>query len=169
MSNFILNGIFRTVIVSSLSILMILIFKKNVFKRFSKKFNYYIWMIVVIKLFLPFTYYTFTINILRSKKDININNINLEGFNNISTVISSILLYTWITSVVIYLIYTIFKYIKLKNLISDLSYEVDDEEIINLYRSILKEFDITKDIKLKYSYEVETPAFFNSCVLLPPH
>ncbi|HBG0152022.1 TPA: M56 family metallopeptidase, partial [Clostridioides difficile] len=101
--------------------------------------------------------------------DININNINLEGFNNISTVISSILLYTWITSVVIYLIYTIFKYIKLKNLISDLSYEVDDEEIINLYRSILKEFDITKDIKLKYSYEVETPAFFNSCVLLPPH
>ncbi|MBH8120919.1 M56 family metallopeptidase, partial [Clostridioides difficile] len=74
-----------------------------------------------------------------------------------------------ITSVVIYLIYTIFKYIKLKNLISDLSYEVDDEEIINLYRSILKEFDITKDIKLKYSYEVETPAFFNSCVLLPPH
>ncbi|HBH3204509.1 TPA: M56 family metallopeptidase, partial [Clostridioides difficile] len=103
------------------------------------------------------------------KKDININNINLEGFNNISTVISSILLYTWITSVVIYLIYTIFKYIKLKNLISDLSYEVDDEEIINLYRSILKEFDITKDIKLKYSYEVETPAFFNSCVLLPPH
>ncbi|MBY1991790.1 M56 family metallopeptidase, partial [Clostridioides difficile] len=79
------------------------------------------------------------------------------------------LLYTWITSVVIYLIYTIFKYIKLKNLISDLSYEVDDEEIINLYRSILKEFDITKDIKLKYSYEVETPAFFNSCVLLPPH
>ncbi|HBY7373028.1 TPA: peptidase M56, partial [Clostridioides difficile] len=137
MSNFILNGIFRTVIVSSLSILMILIFKKNVFKRFSKKFNYYIWMIVVIKLFLPFTYYTFTINILRSKKDININNINLEGFNNISTVISSILLYTWITSVVIYLIYTIFKYIKLKNLISDLSYEVDDEEIINLYRSIL--------------------------------
>ncbi|MFL8800321.1 peptidase M56 [Clostridioides difficile] len=169
MSNFILNGIFRTVIVSSLSILLILIFKKNVFKRFSKKFNYYIWMIVVIKLFLPFTYYTFTINILRSKKNININNINLEGFNNISTIISSILLYFWIVSVMIYLIYTTFKYIKLKNLIGDLSYEVDDEEIVNLYKSVLNEFDIEKDIKLKYSYEVETPAFFNSCVLLPPH
>ncbi|MCI9976888.1 peptidase M56 [Clostridioides difficile] len=169
MSNFILNGIFRTVIVSSLSILLILIFKKNVFKRFSKKFNYYIWMIVVIKLFLPFTYYTFTINILRSKKNININNINLEGFNNVSTIISSILLYFWLVSVMIYLIYTTFKYIKLKNLIGDLSYEVDDEEIVNLYKSVLNEFDITKNIKLKYSYEVETPAFFNSCVLLPPH
>ena len=169
MSNFILNGIFRTVIVSSLSILMILIFKKNVFKRFSKKFNYYIWMIVVIKLFLPFTYYTFTINILRSKKHININNINLEGFNNVSTISNNIILYTWIITVVVYLIYTIFKYIKLKNLINDLSYDVDDGEIVNLYKNILEEFNITKDIKLKYSYEVETPAFFNSCVLLPPH
>ncbi|EGT4229552.1 peptidase M56, partial [Clostridioides difficile] len=167
--NFILNGIFRTVIVSSLSILMILIFKKNVFKRFSKKFNYYIWMIVVIKLFLPFTYYTFTINILRSKKHININNINLEGFNNVSTISNNIILYTWIITVVVYLIYTIFKYIKLKNLINDLSYDVDDREIVNLYKNILEEFNITKDIKLKYSYEVETPAFFNSCVLLPPH
>ncbi|UWD48978.1 M56 family metallopeptidase [Clostridioides difficile] len=169
MSNLILNGIFRTVIVSSLSIFLILIFKKNVFKRFSKKFNYYIWLIVVIKLLLPFTYYTFTINILRTKKNININNINLEGFNNISTLKNSILLYAWITTVVVYLIYTIFKYIKLKNLINDLSYDVEDEEMINLYKDILKEFNITKDIKLKYSYEVETPAFFNSCVLLPPH
>nr|UWI50386.1 M56 family metallopeptidase [Clostridioides difficile] len=169
MTNLILNGIFRTVIVSSLSIFLILIFKKNVFKRFSKKFNYYIWMIVVIKLLLPFTYYTFTINILRTKKNININNINLEGFNNISNLKNSILLYAWITTVVIYLIYTLFKYIKLKNLINDLSYDIEDEEIINLYKDILKEFNISKDIKLKYSYEVETPAFFNSCVLLPPH
>ncbi|MGO1042675.1 M56 family metallopeptidase [Clostridioides difficile] len=169
MTNLILNGIFRTVIVSSLSIFLILLFKKNVFKRFSKKFNYYVWLIVVIKLLLPFTYYTFTINILRTKKNININNINLEGFNNISNLKNSILLYAWLITVLIYLIYTIFKYIKLKNLINDLSYDVEDEEIINLYKGILKEFNITKDIKLKYSYEVDTPAFFNSCVLLPPH
>ncbi|MCC0649804.1 M56 family metallopeptidase [Clostridioides sp. ZZV15-6598] len=169
MVNSILNGIFRTVIVSNLSIFLILIFKKNVFKRFSKKFNYYIWMIVVTKLLLPFTYYTFTINILRSKENININNINLEGFNNISNLKNNILLYAWLITVVIYLIHTLFKYIKLKNLINDLSYDVEDEEIINLYKDILKEFNITKDIKLKYSYEVETPAFFDSCVLLPPH
>ncbi|MCQ7016853.1 peptidase M56, partial [Clostridioides difficile] len=77
---------------------------------------------------------------------------------------NNIILYTWIITVVVYLIYTIFKYIKLKNLINDLSYDVDDREIVNLYKNILEEFNITKDIKLKYSYEVETPAFFNSCV-----
>ncbi|EGT4628707.1 M56 family metallopeptidase, partial [Clostridioides difficile] len=91
------------------------------------------------------------------------------GFNNVSTISNNIILYTWIITVVVYLIYTIFKYIKLKNLINDLSYDVDDGEIVNLYKNILEEFNITKDIKLKYSYEVETPAFFNSCVLLPPH
>ncbi|MGX4560006.1 M56 family metallopeptidase, partial [Clostridioides difficile] len=85
------------------------------------------------------------------------------------TISNNIILYTWIITVVVYLIYTIFKYIKLKNLINDLSYDVDDGEIVNLYKNILEEFNITKDIKLKYSYEVETPAFFNSCVLLPPH
>lgn len=100
-------------------------------------------MIVVIKLFLPFTYYTFTINILRSKKHININNINLEGFNNVSTISNNIILYTWIITVVVYLIYTIFKYIKLKNLINDLSYDVDDREIVNLYKNILEEFNLS--------------------------
>ncbi|MGO0861872.1 M56 family metallopeptidase, partial [Clostridioides difficile] len=169
MTNLILNGISRTVIVSSLCIFLILIFKKTIFKRFSKKFNYYIWLIVVLKLLLPFTYYTFTVDILRNKTKANIDNINLEHFNSVSTLSNSILVYVWISTVIIYLIYTIFKYIKLKNLINDLSYEVENEKIINLYKSILKEFNITKDIKLKYSYEVETPAFFDSCVILPPH
>ncbi|MCC0784693.1 peptidase M56 [Clostridioides sp. ES-S-0108-01] len=169
MVDLILNGLFRTVIVSSLCILLILIFKKSIFKRFSKKFNYYIWLIVVIKLLLPFTYYTLTMNVFRSKENINIDNINLEYFNKAPTSYNSILLYIWICTVIIYLLYTIFKYIKLKNLINDLSYDVDDEEIVNLYKNILKEFNITKEIKLKYSYEVETPAFFNSCVLLPPY
>ncbi|EQF29214.1 blaR1 peptidase M56 family protein [Clostridioides difficile CD160] len=169
MVDLILNGIFRTLIVSSLCILLILAFKKSFFKRFSKKFNYYIWIIVVIKLLLPFTYYTLTLNIFRSKENINIDNINLEYFNEVSTSSNSILLYIWIFTVIIYLVYTVLKYIKLKNLVNDLSYEVDDKEIISLYTSLLKEFNISKEIKLKYSYEVETPAFFNSCVLLPPH
>ncbi|MCC0685422.1 M56 family metallopeptidase [Clostridioides sp. ZZV14-6345] len=169
MVDLILNGLFRTVIVSSLCILLILTFKKSIFKRFSKKFNYYIWLIVIIKLLLPFTYYTLTVNVFRRKENINIDNINLEYFNKAQTSYSSILLYIWICTVIIYLLYTIFKYIKLKNLIDDLSYDVDDEEIINLYVGLLEELNISKDIKLKYSHEVESPVFFNLSVLLPPH
>lgn len=39
---------FKVAIVSSLSILLILIFENNVFKKVSKKFNYCILMIVAI-------------------------------------------------------------------------------------------------------------------------
>ncbi|MGO0882473.1 M56 family metallopeptidase [Clostridioides difficile] len=38
----------------------------------------------------------------------------------------------------------------------------------NLYNSVLKELNINKNIQIKYCYEVETPSFFNSCILLPP-
>ncbi|MGO1043669.1 M56 family metallopeptidase [Clostridioides difficile] len=162
----ILSDIFRTVLVSNLFLILLLVFRISIFKSFSKKFNYYIWLIVVIKLLLPFTYYTFTFNALKYQDSIK--KINLENFNNISMSKSNILLFIWIAGIIIYLIYTIWKYIKLKDLINDLSYEVDDKEIISLYENLLKELKISKDIKLKYTYEIETPAFFDSCVLLPP-
>ncbi|MCC0719199.1 M56 family metallopeptidase [Clostridioides sp. ZZV14-6105] len=164
--NLILNDILKAVLLSSLCLVLLLAFRLTVFKRFSKRFNYYIWLIVVLKLLLPFTYYTFTFNTLKYQNTIN--EIDLESFNSVLVSKSNLLLFIWISSVIIYLICTIWKYIKLKNLINDLSYEVDDKEIINLYENLLKELKINKDIKLKYSYEVKTPAFFNSCVLLPP-
>lgn len=164
--NLILNNLFRTVFFSSFYIVLLLIFRITVFKNFSRRFNYYIWFIVVLKLLLPFTYYTFTFNTLKYQDSIN--KINLENFNNVLTLKSGILLFIWITSIIVYLIYTIWKYIKLKNLINDLSYDVDDKEIVNLYKNLLRELNINKDIKLKYSYEVESPAFFNFYVLLPP-
>ncbi|MCC0764380.1 peptidase M56 [Clostridioides sp. ES-S-0006-03] len=162
----ILSDIFRTVLVSNLFLILLLVFRISVFKRFSKRFNYYIWFIVVIKLLLPFTYYTFTFNTLKYQDSIK--KINLENFNNISISKSGILIFIWIIGAIVYLIYNILKYIKLKNLINDLSYEIDDKDIIKLYENLLKELKIGKDIKLKYTYEVETPAFFDSCVLLPP-
>ncbi|MGO1042668.1 M56 family metallopeptidase [Clostridioides difficile] len=162
----ILNDFFRTVLVSSLFTVLLLVFRMTIFKVFSRKFNYYIWFIVIIKLSLPFTYYTFAFNELKYQG--NINKVNLEGFNNLSTLCTIILVSVWVTITIFYLISTLSKYIKLKNLIDDLSYDVDDEEINNLYDSLLKELNINKNIQIKYSYEVETPSFFNSCILLPP-
>lgn len=162
----ILSDIFRTVLVSNLFLILLLVFRISVFKNFSRKFNYHIWLIIVIKLLLPFTYYTFTFNELKYQDSIK--KIKLENFNNIYISKSNLLMFIWITGVIICLIYTIWQYIKLKNLINDLSYEVDDKEIISLYENLLRELKISKEIKLKYTYEIETPAFFDSCVLLPP-
>ncbi|EGT5236939.1 peptidase M56, partial [Clostridioides difficile] len=49
-----LNDIFRTILVSCIFIVILLVFRITLFKTFSKKFNYYIWLIVIIKLSLPF-------------------------------------------------------------------------------------------------------------------
>ncbi len=57
-----LNDIFRTILVSCIFIVILLVFRITLFKTFSKKFNYYIWLIVIIKLSLPFMNYTFIFN-----------------------------------------------------------------------------------------------------------
>lgn len=165
--NLILNDILRTVVLSGLCIVILLSFRMTIFKRFSKRFNYYIWLIVIIKLLLPFTYYTFTFN--RQEYKYTINKVYLENLNNLLTSKNSILLFVWITSIIIYLVYISWKYVKVKILINDLSYDVEDKEIKNLYANLLKELSINKKIQLKYSYEVETPVFFNSSVILPPY
>lgn len=165
--NLILNDILRTVVLSGLCIVILLSFRMTIFKRFSKRFNYYIWLIVIIKLLLPFTYYTFTFN--RQEYKYTINKVYLENINNLLTSKNSILFFIWITSIIIYLVYISWKYVKVKILINDLSYDVEDKEIKNLYENLLKELSINKKIQLKYSYEVETPVFFNSSVILPPY
>ncbi|CCL40114.1 M56 family metallopeptidase [Clostridioides difficile] len=161
-----LNDIFRTILVSCIFIVILLVFRITLFKTFSKKFNYYIWLIVIIKLSLPFMNYTFIFN--ESKYNGNINKISLGNFNSISIVYSTVLVSVWIAITIFYLVYTLLKYIKLKNMINDLSYDVEDDKIKNLYENLLKELKINKKIRLKYSYEVESPVFFNSCVILPP-
>lgn len=165
--NLILSDILRTVVLSGLCIVILLSFRMTIFKRFSKRFNYYIWLIVIIKLLLPFTYYTFTFN--RQEYKYTINKVYLENLNNLLTSKNSILLFVWITSIIIYLVYISWKYVKVKILINDLSYDVEDKEIKNLYANLLKELSINKKIQLKCSYEVETPVFFNSSVILPPY
>lgn len=164
--NSFLNDIFRTILVSCIFIIILSVFRITLFRAFSKKFNYYIWLIVIIKLSLPFMNYTFTFN--ESKYQGNINKISLENFNSISIMCSAVLVSVWVAITIFYLVYTLLKYIKLKNLINDLSYDVEDEEIKNLYENLLKELKINKNIRLKYSYEVESPVFFNSSVILPP-
>ncbi|MFN1915676.1 M56 family metallopeptidase [Clostridioides difficile] len=57
-------------------------------------------------------------------------------------------------------------------MVIDLSYDIENLEINNLYNNLLKELNIEKHIKLKYTYEINTPSFFglfDNYILLPPH
>ncbi|EQF29909.1 blaR1 peptidase M56 family protein [Clostridioides difficile CD160] len=83
--------------------------------------------------------------------------------------ISFFILLFWIIGAIASWSYLLIKYIKFKNLIIDTSYEVEDEYINNIYQNLLIELNIKKNIKLKYTDELESPAgigLFKSYVLL---
>lgn len=57
MSNYLLYNILKTTIISSLGICILMFLRVFIFKMFSKKFNYYIWLIIIFRmLFFMFNY-----------------------------------------------------------------------------------------------------------------
>lgn len=48
------SNILRTTLISSIGICIILLLKKSLFKEYTKGFNYYIWLIVIIRMIFPF-------------------------------------------------------------------------------------------------------------------
>ncbi|MFN1809012.1 peptidase M56, partial [Clostridioides difficile] len=67
---------------------------------------------------------------------------------------SNTVLIIYLTIVILLAIYRFIKYLKFKSLVIDLSYDIENLEINNLYNNLLKELNIEKHIKLKYTYEI---------------
>ncbi|MCJ0530388.1 M56 family metallopeptidase, partial [Clostridioides difficile] len=84
----------------------------------------------------------------------------------------NIIVFVWITIVLLLFIRIIKRYLKFKSLIIDLSYDVEEMEVNKLYSNLLNELKIKGNIKLKYTYEVANPScfgLFEKYILLPPH
>ncbi|HBE9444576.1 M56 family metallopeptidase [Clostridioides difficile] len=168
--NYLFDCLLKTTIISSISICILLLLKKSLFKIFSKKFNYYIWLIIISRMLFFFFSYSIDFTKETSKNYVLIDNITkLDNKINPSADISSLILLTWIIVAIVTLSYTLIKYIRFKNLIVDTSYEVEDEYINNMYQNLLIELNIKKNIPLRYTDELESPAgigLFKSYVLL---
>ncbi|MCC0683962.1 M56 family metallopeptidase [Clostridioides sp. ZZV14-6345] len=169
--NYLVYNMLKTTIISSIIIFILIFLKMFLFKRFSKKFNYYIWLIIIFRmLFFMFNY---SINLFTDtpEKYFIINNIS--NFNNnikkeIS--ISFFILLIWSIGTTLYLYLVLSKYLKFKDLIIDTSFEVENESINNIYYNLLSELNINKTITLRYTEELESPAgmgLFKSYILLP--
>ena len=193
MIEIIIVNIIRTAIISSIGICLILILKKTVFKEYTKNFNYYIWLIVIFRIILPFKIpiYINTNSMITNNIGINnsINSIesvgeqenNIDSFSNNQAIESvkqltnnfnmlEILGYLWLATTLIIVTYRIFTYIKFKNTIVDLSWNVQDEQIENIYNKLLIEMKINKDIVLRFSDYTSVPlgiGFIKSYIVLP--
>ncbi|HBF1820730.1 TPA: M56 family metallopeptidase [Clostridioides difficile] len=166
--NYLINTILKTTIVSSFGICILIFLKRFYFKKFSKKFNYYIWLIIIFRM-LSFAFsYSVDLYTEMIQKHTIINSFN-NNFNPKMS-ISFFIICVWITGIIIYLFFILSKYLKFKNLIIDTSSKVEKESIKKTYKNLLIELNIKKDIHLRYTEELESPAcigLFKTYILLP--
>ncbi|KPI51276.1 beta-lactamase [Clostridioides difficile] len=167
---YIFENLIQTTIICSIGICLLLFLTKFFFKNFSKKFNYYIWLIIIFRMLLFMFNYTIVYEGKKFKG-------NLVGDNSIQIIPinNSFMLYItylWIFVTILIAVSTFIKYTKFKNFVVDVSYDIEDDNIICVYRSLLKELNIKSNIKLRGSDELTSPAgmgLFKSYIFLPDY
>ncbi|UDN60790.1 M56 family metallopeptidase [Clostridioides sp. ES-W-0016-02] len=165
------ENLIQTTIVCSLGICLLLFLKRYLFKNFSKKFNYYIWLVIVFRMLL----FLFNYTIIHDSKTYRGNSFH----NNISNIYDPIndnimlyLAYLWIFVTIVIVVYTFIKYTKFKNFVVDVSYDIEDDDVNCMYKDLLKELNIKKKVELRGSDELISPAgmgLFKSYIFLPDY
>lgn len=168
---YVFENLIQTTIICSLGICLLLFLKRYLFKNFSKRFNYYIWLIIVFRMLLFLFNYTVTYEIKKSKRDRvgnNITQIDIPTDNNLMLYVACL----WLFVTIVIAVYTFIKYTRFKNLVVDVSYDIDDNDVNCIYKNLLEELNIKKKIELRGSDELISPAgmgLFKSYIFLPDY
>ncbi|HGM1529910.1 TPA: M56 family metallopeptidase [Clostridioides difficile] len=168
---YVFENLIKTTIVCSLGICLLLFLKRYLFKKFSKRFNYYIWLIIVFRMLLFLFNYTIVYEVKEPKENAvgnNIAQINISTDNNLMLYV----VYLWLFVTIVIAVYTFIKYTRFKNLVVDVSYDIEDNDINCIYKNLLKELNIKKKIELRGSDELISPAgmgLFKSYIFLPDY
>lgn len=168
---YVFENLIKTTIVCSLGICLLLFLKRYLFKKFSKRFNYYIWLIIVFRMLLFLFNYTIVYEVKEPKENAlgnNITQIDISTDNNLMLYIA----YLWLFVTIVIAVYTFIKYTRFKNLVVDVSYDIEDNDINCIYKNLLKELNIKKKIELRGSDELISPAgmgLFKSYIFLPDY
>lgn len=152
------ENLLKTTVISSLGICILIILKTCLFKIFSKKFNYYIWLVILFRMLLfPISC---SIELTTKTEESYILIDNITNFNNNYTNKNLTFLFVciWIIGATFCLSNVLIKYIRFKDLIVDTSFEVEDENINYIYKNLLTELNIKRDIPLRITDELASPA-----------
>lgn len=175
MNDGIFGSLLKTTLISSLGIILILILRQNLFRKYTKRFNYYIWLIVIFRMLLLFEVPIDIPNnvmvhniITNSSISTNEGNYSMTSIeNNIDeeksidkSLLSELMKimkmnyiiafkYIWIITASIIVLYKIFLHFKYRNIILDLSHYIEESDLKNR-RFIINKFDeLTRDMKIK--------------------
>ncbi|KGM97185.1 M56 family metallopeptidase [Clostridium botulinum] len=177
MEKFILNFI-HTSFIGSIWIILLMVLRKCLSKKYSENFIYYMWLLIIVKLIIPFKipiylsmeiYNVFdSISLDKIKEQVLLQqrSVNVQG--NISIIM--IVVYIWFIGIILASSYYIYSYLKFIKNIKCFSYEVTDEELVNIYNGLTCKFKINKKISLKYYNGISSPfgvGILNPSVILP--
>ncbi|MCC0639107.1 MULTISPECIES: M56 family metallopeptidase [unclassified Clostridioides] len=174
MSNYMLHifeNIMQVSVICSICICLLLFLKKCLFKNLSKKFNYYIWLIIIFRMLFFMFNYTIMYEVKELKRngiENNITQVNIPIDNNFMLYLTCL----WVIVTIFIAGYSLIKYIRFKNLVVDVSYDIEDDDANCIYENLLKELNIKKKIKLRGSDELISPAgmgLFKSYIFLPDY
>lgn len=187
MLELLMKNILQASLIGSIGIVFFIIFKKTLFKKYTQAFNYYIWLIIIIEMVIPFqlpihisktliSVLEYSPKIIKTEivfynKDF-INEskfiIGNSSFNNID--IFKTISYLWLIGVIIIVVYNIFTYLNFISKIQHLTQEVSDTNINETYLDTLSELNIKRKISLKFCRCISTPlgtGILNPIILLP--
>ncbi|MCC0781622.1 protease [Clostridioides sp. ES-S-0108-01] len=168
---YIFENLIQTTIICSIGICLLLFLKRYVFKKFSKRFNYYIWLVIVFRMLLFLFNYTVTYEVKKNNRNTvgnSITQIDIPKDNNLMLYVA----YLWVFVAIVIAVYTFIKYTRFKNLVVDVSYDIEDNDVNYLYKNLLEELNIKKKIELRGSDELISPAgmgLFKSYIFLPDY
>lgn len=160
MINFDFGNIVNNLLFGFLGIFIMFILKKTIFKKFSQKFNYYIWLPLMAVMAIPLKV-TITRKVYTPfQNEINkINILNPEVINT-TTYEKGIINYIgiiYISIVVLIITLRLTKYFIFRKKVIKESIVINDKEIINIFNKVRHDLNIKKNYSLRINKKLSTP------------
>lgn len=173
MINFDFNNIVNNLFFGFFGILLMFVLKKTIFKKFSEKFNYYIWLPLMLVMIIPLE-----IRITRKIPAILQDKVNTTKILNPEIIKSTVyeknitdyIAMIYISIIVLIITFELTNYFILRRKVIKESIIINDEMVNDIYNKVKKELNIRSNSPLMANKKLSTPmniGMFSQNIILP--
>ena len=173
MINFDFNNILNNLFFGFFGILLMFVLKKTIFKKFSEKFNYYIWLPLMLVMIIPLE-----IRITRKIPAILQDKVNTTKILNSEIIKSNVyeknildyIAIIYISIIVLIITFELANYFILRRKVIKESIIIDDEMVNDIYNKVKRELNIRSNSPLMANKKLSTPmniGMFSQNIILP--
>ena len=173
MIKFDFNNIVNNLFFGFFGILLMFVLKKTIFKKFSEKFNYYIWLPLMVVMIIPLE-----IRITRKIPAILQDKVNTTKILNPEIIKSTVyeknitdyIAMIYISIVVLIIAFELTNYFILRRKVIKESIIINDEMVNDIYNKVKRELNIRSNSPLMANKKLSTPmniGMFSQNIILP--